>query len=183
MPVTCSKYYPLTQQCRQVQKSVPLAQPAEMGVRFTNSCMHVSKRSPLPGVNNVMDFFSAQCWVCLFVGWLLNVPSACECISGSGRKRESNPGSSAQADVLTTRNTRRSSAGSPCTSKVGEGVGNGARGRRLGWCKPKVTLLESQGVSGYHEIVCLLVVQRPSNMLEYLRDGSAQTILRAATLR
>ena len=31
--------------------------------------------------------------------------------------------------------------------------------------------------------VCWLVVQRPSNMLVYLRDGSAQTILRAATLR
>ena len=30
---------------------------------------------------------------------------------------------------------------------------------------------------------CLLVAQRPSNMLVYLRDGSAQTILRAATLR
>ena len=32
-------------------------------------------------------------------------------------------------------------------------------------------------------IVCLLVAWRPSNMLVYLRDGSAQTILRAATLR
>ena len=33
------------------------------------------------------------------------------------------------------------------------------------------------------EIVCLLVAYRPSNMRVYLRDGSAQTILRAATLR
>ena len=31
--------------------------------------------------------------------------------------------------------------------------------------------------------VCLLVAYRPSNMRVYLRDGSAQTILRAATLR
>ena len=30
---------------------------------------------------------------------------------------------------------------------------------------------------------CLLVAYRPSNMRVYLRDGSAQTILRAATLR
>ena len=32
-------------------------------------------------------------------------------------------------------------------------------------------------------VVCLLVAQRPSNMRVYLRDGSAQTIVRAATLR
>ena len=31
--------------------------------------------------------------------------------------------------------------------------------------------------------VCWLVALRPSNMLVHLRDGSAQTILRAATLR
>ena len=31
--------------------------------------------------------------------------------------------------------------------------------------------------------VCWLVAQRPSNMRVYLRDGSAHTILRAATLR
>ena len=31
--------------------------------------------------------------------------------------------------------------------------------------------------------VCWLVAKRPSNRLVYLRDGSAQTILRAATLR
>ena len=30
---------------------------------------------------------------------------------------------------------------------------------------------------------CWLVAYRPSNMRVYLRDGSAQTILRAATLR
>ena len=35
------------------------------------------------------------------------------------------------------------------------------------------------------DFVCfvLLVASRPSNMLAYLRGGSAQTILRAATLR
>ena len=33
------------------------------------------------------------------------------------------------------------------------------------------------------EFVCYLVAYRPSNMQVYLRDGSAQTILRAATLR
>ena len=33
------------------------------------------------------------------------------------------------------------------------------------------------------EFVCLLVASRPSNMRVYLWDGSAQTILRAATLR
>ena len=33
------------------------------------------------------------------------------------------------------------------------------------------------------EFVCLLVAYRPSNMRVYLGDGSAQTILRAATLR
>ena len=33
------------------------------------------------------------------------------------------------------------------------------------------------------EGVCLLVASRPSNMRVYLRDGAAQTILRAATLR
>ena len=33
------------------------------------------------------------------------------------------------------------------------------------------------------QFACLLVVKRPSNMLVHLRDGSAQTILRAATLR
>ena len=32
-------------------------------------------------------------------------------------------------------------------------------------------------------VVCWLVAYRPSNMRVYLRDGSAQTILRAATLR
>ena len=31
--------------------------------------------------------------------------------------------------------------------------------------------------------VCWLVAKRPSNMLVYLRDGSAQTIVRAVTLR
>ena len=31
--------------------------------------------------------------------------------------------------------------------------------------------------------VCWLVAKRPSNMLVYLRDGFAQTILRAATLK
>ena len=31
--------------------------------------------------------------------------------------------------------------------------------------------------------VCWLVAYRPSNMRVYLRDGSAQTVLRAATLR
>ena len=30
--------------------------------------------------------------------------------------------------------------------------------------------------------LCLLVASRPSNMLVYLRDGSAQTIVNAATL-
>ena len=30
---------------------------------------------------------------------------------------------------------------------------------------------------------CLLVAKRPSNIQVFLRDGSAQTILRAATLR
>ena len=33
------------------------------------------------------------------------------------------------------------------------------------------------------EEFCLLVAYRPSNMRVYLRDGSAQTILRAATQR
>ena len=33
------------------------------------------------------------------------------------------------------------------------------------------------------EGVCWLVAQRPSNMLVYLRDGSAQTSVCAATLR
>ena len=33
------------------------------------------------------------------------------------------------------------------------------------------------------EFVCWLVAERPSNMRVYPRDGSAQTILRAATLR
>ena len=33
------------------------------------------------------------------------------------------------------------------------------------------------------EVVCWLAALRPSNMLVYLRDGSAQTIVRAATLR
>ena len=31
--------------------------------------------------------------------------------------------------------------------------------------------------------VCWLVAQRPSNMLVYLRDGSAQTVVRTAALR
>ena len=33
------------------------------------------------------------------------------------------------------------------------------------------------------DVCCLLVAYRPSNMLVYLRDGSAQRSLRAATLR
>ena len=42
-----------------------------------------------------------------FVGWLLNIPETCECISR--RKGDSNPGSSTlEADALTTRPTRRS---------------------------------------------------------------------------
>ena len=36
---------------------------------------------------------------------------------------------------------------------------------------------------GERLFVCLLVAYHPSNMRVYLRDGSAQTILRAATLR
>ena len=32
-------------------------------------------------------------------------------------------------------------------------------------------------------VVCWTVAERPSNMLGYLRDGSAQTIVRAAILR
>ena len=32
-------------------------------------------------------------------------------------------------------------------------------------------------------VVCLLAAERPSNMTVYLGDGSAQTSLRAATLR
>ena len=32
-------------------------------------------------------------------------------------------------------------------------------------------------------VCCLLAAKRPSNMLLYLRDGSEQTILRAATLK
>ena len=48
------------------------------------------------------------------------------------------------------------------------------RGRRKSWCKR----------DGKDEgLFCLLVAYRPSNMRVYLRDGSAQTILRAATLR
>ena len=40
------------------------------------------------------------------------------------------------------------------------------------------------GVEGRRvQFVCLLVAYRPSNRQVYLRDGSAQTILRAATLR
>ena len=34
-----------------------------------------------------------------------------------------------------------------------------------------------------YSLVCLLIAQYPSNKLVYLRDTSAQTILRAATLR
>ena len=41
---------------------------------------------------------------------------------------------------------------------------------------------EEGEVSG-KDLFCLLVAYRPSNMRVYLRDGSAQTILRAATLR
>ena len=37
--------------------------------------------------------------------------------------------------------------------------------------------------SGGSSSSCWLVVKRPSNVLVYLNDGSAQTILRAATLR
>ena len=39
------------------------------------------------------------------------------------------------------------------------------------------------GLEGQIGLFCLLVAYRPSNMPVYLRDGSAQTILRAATLR
>ena len=65
----------------------------------------------------------------------------------------------------------------------------------LGSAGVSVSSLDRRGmVSGYglclrlrHVWDCLLVgwllAERPSNMLVYLRDGSAQTILRAATLR
>ena len=47
-------------------------------------------------------------------------------------------------------------------------------------------VLEFENIHNWHQdvkFVCLLVAYRPSNMRVYLRDGSAQTILRAATLR
>ena len=31
---------------------------------------------------------ACACWVCLFVGWLLNVPATCECISGTDLHRQ-----------------------------------------------------------------------------------------------
>ena len=49
--------------------------------------------------------------------------------------------------------------------------------------------VEPTPVSSNHALVfprglfCLLVAYRPSNMRVYLRDGSAQTVLRPATLR
>ena len=44
-------------------------------------------------------------------------------------------------------------------------------------------LVKCKGMGDKVDSVCLLVAQRPTNMRVYLRDGSAQTILRAATLR
>ena len=37
--------------------------------------------------------------------------------------------------------------------------------------------------AAHKRFVCWLLASHPSNRLVYLRDGSAQTILRAATLR
>ena len=48
---------------------------------------------------------------------------------------------------------------------------------------PVFTLISVCATASEVEFVCLLVSYRPSNMRVYLRDGSAQTILRAATLR
>ena len=42
---------------------------------------------------------------------------------------------------------------------------------------------ERRGESGRQGVVCLLVAQRPSNRPVNLRDGFAQTIVHAATLR
>ena len=53
--------------------------------------------------------------------------------------------------------------------------------------RERETVLKSMGERGLERsdgvFVCWLVAQRPSNMRVYLREGSAQTILCAATLR
>ena len=54
------------------------------------------------------------------------------------------------------------------------------------WLKILPRHSETHAYRHWHTCVrlfCLLVAYRPSNMRVYLRDGSAQTILRAATLR
>ena len=57
--------------------------------------------------------------------------------------------------------------------------GNANDGAMLGRMKVSVGNVGASKVC----LFCLLVAYRPSNMQVYLRDGSAQTILRAATLR
>ena len=77
----------------------------------------------------------------------------------SRRKRDSNPGSSVlEADAL----------------PLGQRGGQQERRRAHTYCTHYVFC---------SSLFCLLVAYRPSNMLVYLRDGSAQTSLRAATLR
>ena len=53
----------------------------------------------------------------------------------------------------------------------------------LGAAAVVVFVVIEWGGGGGFVLFCLLVAYRPSNMRVYLRDGSAQTILRAATLR
>ena len=52
------------------------------------------------------------------------------------------------------------------------------------YCAVLLTLLTPRRHRGFGKIpCCLMVTKRPSNMLVYLGDASAQTSVRAATLR
>ena len=57
------------------------------------------------------------------------------------------------------------------------------RGGRRRTGRKRKTNDEERRKKNRKDFVCWLVAYRPSNRLVYLRDGSAQTILRAATLR
>ena len=63
------------------------------------------------------------------------------------------------------------------------GTARGTHRERIRFDWPSDAAMSDQTGTLQYICCCWLVAYRPSNMLAYLRDGSAQTIVSAATLR
>ena len=139
----------------------------------------------------------------MFVGCLLNIPATCECISGMNLLNfmccHSEKDVADQTFYLTQSQYTDTRPTSPSADPIMRGTSQGSHWSAsfhvTGMTRPgeiplqagfETRIFRSQSGRLNHEAneaVCLLVAYRPSNMRVYLRDGSAQTILRAATLR